>query len=90
METFVSWLLVILAGLFAIPTAVLCLEIAAGLVRRQVATNPGRDPGRRIAVLVPAHDESASITTTLEDIKAQLRPGDHLLVVADNCTETLD
>ena len=41
MEAFVSWLLVILAGLLAIPTAVLCLEIVAGLVRRQVPTSPG-------------------------------------------------
>ena len=87
METFVPWLLVILAGLLAIPTAVLCLEIAAGLVRRQVPTNPGRDPGRRIAILVPAHNESVAIASTLEDIKVQLRPGDRLLVVADNCTD---
>ena len=87
METFVPWLLVILAGLLAIPTAVLCLEIAAAFVRRQVPTSPGRDPGRRIAVLVPAHNESVAIASTLEDIKVQLRPGDRLLVVADNCTD---
>jgi cellulose synthase/poly-beta-1,6-N-acetylglucosamine synthase-like glycosyltransferase len=87
MEAFVSWLLVILAGLLAIPTTVLCLEITAGLVRRQVPTNPGRDPCRRIAVLVPAHNEGVAIAATLEDIKAQLRAGDRLLVVADNCTD---
>ena len=81
------WLLVILAGLLAIPTTVLCLEIVAGLVRRQVPTSPGRGAGRRIAVLVPAHNESVAIAATLEDIKAQLRPGDRLLVVADNCTD---
>jgi cellulose synthase/poly-beta-1,6-N-acetylglucosamine synthase-like glycosyltransferase len=40
-----------------------------------------------IAVLVPAHDESAGILPTLQDIKAQLRPKDRLLVVADNCTD---
>ena len=50
MEVFVSWLLVILAGLLAIPTAILCLEIVAGLVRRQVPTSLAHDPGRRIAV----------------------------------------
>jgi cellulose synthase/poly-beta-1,6-N-acetylglucosamine synthase-like glycosyltransferase len=87
MEVFVSWLLVISAGLLAIPTAILCLEIVAGLVRRQVPTSLGHDPGRRIAVLVPAHNESAAIAATLEDIKAQLRAGDRLLVVADNCTD---
>ena len=87
MEAFVSWLLVILAALLAIPTAVLCLEIVAGVVRRQVPTSPGPDTGRRIAVLVPAHDEGTVIAATLGDIKAQLRAGDRLLVVADNCTD---
>ena len=42
---------------------------------------------RRIAVLVPAHNESTGILTTLEDIQRQLLPGDMLLVVADNCTD---
>ena len=36
---------------------------------------------------MPAHNESAAIAATLEDIKAQLRAGDRLLVVADNCTD---
>ncbi len=76
MEAFVSWLLVILAGLLAIPTTVHCLEIVAGLVRRQVPTSPGRGAGRRIAVLVPAHNESVAITSTLGDIKAHVRAGD--------------
>ncbi len=87
MDAFVSWVLVILAGLLAIPTAALCLEIVVGAIRPQVPTRSSRDPRRRLAVLVPAHNESASITTTLEDIKAQLRAGDRLLVVADNCTD---
>jgi glycosyltransferase involved in cell wall biosynthesis len=36
---------------------------------------------------VPAHNESTGIVPTLEDIKAQLRPDDRLLVVADNCSD---
>ena len=87
MGAFVSWVLVILAGLLAIPTAVLCLEIVAGVMRPQVPTRSNRDPRRRLAVLVPAHNESAVIAATLEDIKARLRAGDRLLVVADNCTD---
>ena len=87
MEVFVSWLLAVLAGAVAIPTTVLCLEIVAGVVRRQVTTHLGRDPRQRIAVLVPAHNESTAIAPTLEDIRAQLGPGDHLLVVADNCSD---
>lgn len=40
-----------------------------------------------IAVLVPAHNESAGIIPTLDVISAQLKAGDRLLVVADNCTD---
>ena len=87
MVAFVSFLLVILAVLLAIPIAVLCLEIVASVIRPQVPTHSDRDPRRRLAVLVPAHNESASITPTLEDIKLQLSPSDLLLVVADNCTD---
>ena len=87
MEAFVSWLLVILAGAVAIPTTVLCLEIVAGIARRQVPADWGCDPRQRIAVLVPAHNESIALASTLEDVKAQLGPRDLLLVVADNCTD---
>ena len=40
-----------------------------------------------VAVVVPAHNESAGILSTLNDIRLQLRPGDRLLVVADNCSD---
>ena len=41
----------------------------------------------RIGVLVPAHNESRNLLPTIADIKAQLAPGDQLLVVADNCSD---
>ncbi len=41
----------------------------------------------RIAVLVPAHNESIGLIPTLADSKAQLRPTDRLVVVADNCSD---
>ncbi len=41
----------------------------------------------RTAILVPAHDEAAGIAATIGALKAQLRPLDRLLVVADNCTD---
>ncbi len=87
MATLFSTLLAMFAVLVAIPTAVFCIEIAAGLLRRPglAPTNNALHP--RIAVLVPARNESATIAPTLADIKAQLRSGDRLLVVADNCTD---
>jgi glycosyltransferase involved in cell wall biosynthesis len=86
MGTFVSGLLTILAVAVAVPTAVLGIEILAAILRPQVSVRLGRDR-RRIAVLVPARNESSHIAPTLEDIKAQLRPDDLLLVVANNCTD---
>lgn len=46
-----------------------------------------RQARQPITVLVPAHNESAGITATLDVISAQLQEGDRLLVVADNCTD---
>jgi cellulose synthase/poly-beta-1,6-N-acetylglucosamine synthase-like glycosyltransferase len=89
MVTFASYALAALAGLLAIPVVVLVLEIGAAIAlpRRERSVRAADDPRRRIAVLVPAHNESAGLRPTLDDIKAQLRAGDRLLVVADNCSD---
>jgi glycosyltransferase involved in cell wall biosynthesis len=87
MQDFISWFLTISAVVVAIPTTLLCLEIVAGILshpRRIELTGGAR---RRIAVVVPARNESATISLTLRDIQLQLLPGDRLLVVADNCKD---
>jgi cellulose synthase/poly-beta-1,6-N-acetylglucosamine synthase-like glycosyltransferase len=38
-------------------------------------------------VLVPAHDEEAVIAETLRSLRAQTRPPDEIVVIADNCTD---
>ena len=52
-------------------------------------TAQGSVPSRRgtLAVLIPAHDEAAVIGATLASVSAQLRDGDRMLVVADNCSD---
>ena len=40
-----------------------------------------------ITVLVPAHDEQASIGATLESLMHQTLPPERIIVVADNCTD---
>jgi cellulose synthase/poly-beta-1,6-N-acetylglucosamine synthase-like glycosyltransferase len=66
---------------------VLTVECLAALL-------PGRWPdsapsGTRppSVILVPAHDEEGGLPATLAGLRPQLRPGDRLLVVADNCTD---
>ena len=49
-------------------------------------TEPLRE--RPLAVLVPAHNEEEGLEDTIKDIQSQLQPGDQLLVVADNCTDS--
>jgi cellulose synthase/poly-beta-1,6-N-acetylglucosamine synthase-like glycosyltransferase len=88
MKTLVIFLLAAVAGLLAIPVAVLFLEIVAAvaLPQGQVAICPGH-VRRRVAVMVPAHNESRGLLPTLVDIQSQLTSEDRLLVIADNCTD---
>lgn len=88
MYVVLPWLLIGAAGIVAIPTAVLSLEILAGVLpRRLLGHRPATHTRPSIAVLIPAHNEGAGLLPTLQDIKAQLAAGDVLLVVADNCTD---
>ena len=87
--TFISFLMVTLAVLLAIPTTVFFIEVVAAIAlpQRDHPVPPSNRSRQRVAVLVPAHNESTGILPTLADIKAQMRAGDRLLVVADNCTD---
>jgi cellulose synthase/poly-beta-1,6-N-acetylglucosamine synthase-like glycosyltransferase len=89
MQTFISFFLTCLALLLAIPVAMLLIEIVAGIAlpHRNSLCPPASGPRLRVAVLIPAHNESTGLLATLADIKAQLHPSDRLLVVADNCTD---
>ena len=76
-------------GLIAIPAVIVSLEIASALPGRRAksldaAKYIARPP---IAVLVPAHNEHDTIEPSLRALISQLRTGDRLLVVADNCTD---
>jgi cellulose synthase/poly-beta-1,6-N-acetylglucosamine synthase-like glycosyltransferase len=79
-------LLVALGLLIAVPATVLFVECLAALLavnRRHPITLPIRPP--RIAVLISAHNEELLIGSTVRSILRQLRPGDQIVVVADNC-----
>ena len=75
------------ALLVGVPILILFVEVLAGaFLPRRPDESRSRVRGR-IAILVPAHNESAGLLPTLTDIKSQLLPGDRLLVVADNCSD---
>jgi cellulose synthase/poly-beta-1,6-N-acetylglucosamine synthase-like glycosyltransferase len=89
MEIFVSSLLVLCAALIGILTIVFFLEVVAAIALpyRDRARNNSIDRPSRVAMLVPAHNESTGLLPTIGDIRGQLRQGDRLLVVADNCSD---
>ncbi len=89
MVTFISFFLATLAFLLAIPVAVFLIEVVAGIVlpRLDFPVPPSANSRRRVAVVVPAHNESNGLLPTLADINAQLLASDRLLVVADNCAD---
>jgi len=72
--------------LIFIPVAVLFAQVVLAClpVRAKPAPSTARP---RVAVLVPAHNESVVIVATLTSILPQLQAGDRLLVVADNCSD---
>lgn len=77
------WWLLLLPG--AVWTGVLLLQaIAAALPARGLLLSAQRP---RLAVLIPAHNEAAGITHTLGSLMPQLRAGDRLVVIADNCDD---
>jgi cellulose synthase/poly-beta-1,6-N-acetylglucosamine synthase-like glycosyltransferase len=82
-------ILAAMAGLLSVPVAVLLVEVIAALKAPRLEPFEVRELNieRRVAVIVPAHNESLGLVPTLQDIKAQLGAGDRLIVVADNCTD---
>ena len=84
-----NFLLLISALLLALPSGVLLAQVAMASRRGagRLGAAPLGGPRPAVAVLVPAHDEAGGIVATLALITQQLRPGDRLLVVADNCKD---
>lgn len=86
MTILLGWLLGAVAVLTLLPVLVLFAQVLLACLpaRSVLQTNTARP---RVAVLVPAHNESSVIVATLQSIRPQLLEGDRLLVVADNCTD---
>src|SRR5262249_48602977 len=84
---FIGFMLISFSSLLAIPTGLFFLEIVAAVTQRHGAKPVASTARSRVTILVPAHNEGAGLLPTIGDLKPQLRSGDRLLVVADNCTD---
>ena len=70
----------------AVPVVTLLVQAISASAKTD-ATNSTASPRPRVAVLVPAHDEQLVIRDTLGSVMRQLRKGDRLVVIADNCSD---
>ena len=81
-----DWILAMMAGLIAIPWLTLATEAFLSLLPvRRSRDGVGDRPA--CGILVPAHNEALGIVATVRNLTSKMRPGDVLLVVADNCTD---
>lgn len=87
MLTLLSVVMTVACFLLFVPSLVFAAEVVAGCFSNIAQVKLLTASRARIAVLIPAHNESVGIAPTIEDIKHQLRPGDRIVVVADNCSD---
>jgi cellulose synthase/poly-beta-1,6-N-acetylglucosamine synthase-like glycosyltransferase len=85
----VTLLEILLVGatlLVLLPTAVLFAQVLLAVTPRGVE-KAQEGERRRLAIVMPAHDEASIIAGTLRSIVPQLGESDRLIVVADNCSD---
>ena len=70
-----------------VPVAVFTVQVLAALRRTSPTTLDAGNDRPTTAVLMPAHDEAMGIAAAIDTVRPQLRGGDRLLVVADNCSD---
>lgn len=79
------------AGLLALPTFVLAVEVAVAITNRSRLAGPliSAQPNLpvRTTILMPAHNEEVVIAATLDALMPTLPNGFDVLVVADNCSD---
>jgi cellulose synthase/poly-beta-1,6-N-acetylglucosamine synthase-like glycosyltransferase len=90
MAALIAFTLNLLVGSFALAvlfvSTVLFVEIVTAILRPGSPETQGGER-RSVAVLIPAHNESLLIASTIRSIMPQLIENDRLLVVADNCSD---
>jgi glycosyltransferase involved in cell wall biosynthesis len=84
----VAALMLVCALALSVPAgALLLLTLAAGRRPATGTAAPDADSRPAVAVLVPAHNESRNVLPTIACLLPQMRAGDRLIVIADNCSD---
>lgn len=87
MQNLISVVLAGAALLLAWPAVWVFLSCLVASIpsRRRPPCSAGPRPS--VAVLIPAHNEGPTIRQTLGSALREIRPGDRILVIADNCSD---
>ena len=80
-------LLLIIAGLLFVPTLVLLIEVVIACAAKRRPRDTSAIFKGKVAVIMPAHNESAGLEATLTKLNGQLPRLSDIHVVADNCTD---
>ncbi|MFN9174324.1 MAG: glycosyltransferase family 2 protein [Synechocystis sp.] len=80
--------LLIIAIIWLIPSFVLLIECFSAVFLQKISNNFLKNrPLASFKILIPAHNEAAVISTTLDSLLTQVESPSQILVVADNCTD---
>ncbi len=88
MITVLTGALVLLSTIYLLSAAFLAVQGGAALFAHRRARPAFGDRSPRLAIVIPAHNESLMIQKTINSVRSHLPPGGRLLVVADNCTDS--
>ncbi len=79
--------LFIAIGLLALPVGILLTQVLAALTSSKNVAIKTDKIRPRLAILMPAHNESLIIAETIKNLLPALNSTDQLLIVADNCSD---
>jgi len=84
----IYYLALIINCLLVISSGVFFIEVVLAITSTKSSSRESEQFIRpRIAVVIPAHNESTGVIPTLADVSNQLLAGDRLLLIADNCND---
>jgi len=80
--------LLMIAIVWLVPSLILLVECLSAVFGKKTSNlSPHQPPLTTFKILIPAHNEAAVISTTLDSLLTQVDHPGQIVVVADNCTD---
>ena len=85
--TFLFAVLMLLTVIVLIPILTFSLQCFLSLLPGRSKKEYTPDQLPRVAVLIPSHNEEAIVSGIVQDVMAQVKENDRVIVIADNCED---